>query len=194
MNMFIKTPEDGFHFSSDGIAIIEKQYGAKYMGYWTILRKSGWSDTPVDVFYQPNADASKGHSNYFGMFRPYKGQVMITDAASAFSEPITGLLTDDGEVIVSRYRHDCVVKGSYMIDGGRDYLRTSGNADSALVKITVVNGEFVFEEYKSQSQDQPIGEALREVLTIDAKNQNVGLFVEPPNKKLEVVSNQEQPK
>ena len=81
-----------------------------------------------------------------------------------------------------------------MIDGGRDYLRTSGNADSALVKITVVNGEFVFDEYKSQSQDQPIGEALREVLTIDAKNQNVGLFVEPPNKKLEVVSKQEQPK
>jgi hypothetical protein len=119
---------------------------------------------------------------------------MITDAASAFSEPITGLLTEDGEVLVSRFRHDYVTKGPYMIDGGRDYLRTSGNADSALVKITVVNGEFVFDEYKSQSQDQPIGEALCEALTIDAKDQNVGLFVEPPNKKLEVISKQEKPK
>jgi hypothetical protein len=35
-----------------------------------------------------------------------------------------------------------------MIDGGRDYLRTSGNnADGKLVKVTVVNGEFQFEVY-----------------------------------------------
>lgn len=74
--------------------------------------------------------------------------MLITDAASAFSEPITGLLTDDGEVIVSRYRHDCVQKGPYMIDGGRDYLRTSGsNTDGKLVKVTVVDGEFQFEVY-----------------------------------------------
>jgi len=73
---------------------------------------------------------------------------MITNAESAFSEPITGLLTENGEVIVSRYRHHCVIKGSYMIDGGRDYLRTSGNsADGKLVKVTVENGEFVLEIY-----------------------------------------------
>ncbi len=143
--MFIKTPS--FYFSPDAIAVIEKQYGAKYMGYWAIRLESGWSDTPVDVFYQPNPDVSKGHSHYFGMFRPYKGQVMITDAASAFSEPITGLLTEDGEVLVSRFRHDYVTKGPYMIDGGRDYLRTSGGADGKLVKVTVVDGEFEFETY-----------------------------------------------
>ena len=146
--MFIKTPENGFHFSTDEIAIIAKQYGAQYMGYWTIKRESGWSDQPVDVFYQPNPDVSKGHSHYFGMFRTLEGKVMITDAASAFSEPMTGLLTEDGEVIVSRYRHDCVIKGPYMIDGGRDYLRTSGNnADGKLVEVTVVNGAFELEIY-----------------------------------------------
>jgi hypothetical protein len=146
--MFIKTPESGYHFTTDEIAIIAKQYGAQYMGYWTIKRESGWTDQPVDVFYQPNPDVSKGHSHYFGMYRTFKGDVMITDAASAFSEPITGLLTDDGEVIVSRYRHHYVTKGPYMIDGGRDYLRTSGNtADGKLVKVTVENGEFQFEVY-----------------------------------------------
>jgi len=118
------------------------------MGYWAIKRDGGnWSEMPVDVFYQPNPDLSQGHSHYFGIFTVPGQGVLITDAASAFSEPITGLLTEDGEVIVSRYRHDCVQKGPYMIDGGRDYLRTSGNADSALVKITVVNGEFQFEVY-----------------------------------------------
>lgn len=146
--MFIQTPENGFHFTTDEIAIIAKQYGAKYMGYWTIKRGLNWSDQPVDVFYQPNPDVSKGHSHYFGMFRTFEGQAMITNAESAFSEPITGLLTDDGEVIVSRYRHDYVEKGPYMIDGGRNYLRTSGsNSDGKLVRVTVVNGEFQFEVY-----------------------------------------------
>jgi len=146
--MFIKTPESGYYFTTGETAIIAKQYGAQYMGYWTIKRESGWSDQPVDVFYQPNPDVNKGHSHYFGMFRTFKGDAMITKADSAFSEPITGLLTENGEVIVSRYRHNCVVKGPFMIDGGRDYLRTSGNsADGKLVKVTVVNGEFQFEVY-----------------------------------------------
>ena len=97
---------------------------------------------------QPNPDRSKGHSNYFGMYSAPGIGPMITNAESAFSEPITGLLTEDGEVIVSRYRHDYVEKGPYMIDGGRDYLRTSGNnADGKLVKVTVVDGEFQFEVY-----------------------------------------------
>jgi hypothetical protein len=35
-----------------------------------------------------------------------------------------------------------------MIDGGRNYLRTSGsNSDGKLVRVTVVNGEFQFEVY-----------------------------------------------
>jgi hypothetical protein len=80
--MFIKTPESGYHFSTDEIAIIAKQYGAQYMGYWTIKRGLNWSDQPADVFYQPNPDVSKGHSHYFGMFRTFEGQVMITNAES----------------------------------------------------------------------------------------------------------------
>ena len=143
--MFIKTPENGYHFDKNGIAKIEKHYGAEYMGYWTIQETNGnWSNSPVDVFYQPNPDVSKGHSNYFGMFHDYR-KVMICNAESAFSESITGILTDDGEVIVSRYRHDCVIKEDYMIDGGRDYTRSSGGK---FVNVTVKNGEFVLEEIK----------------------------------------------
>lgn len=140
--MFIKTP-DSYHFDHKlAIEMVEKHYNAKYMGYWTVKRENGeWSEMPVDVFYQPNPDVSKGHSHYLGLFTVPGTGVMITDAASAFSEPITGLLTDDGEVIVSRYRHNCVTKDNYMIDGGRDYVRTSGGK---LVEVTVVDGEFQF--------------------------------------------------
>ena len=142
--MFIQIPEDGYFFKKDKIKIIENHYGAKYLGYWAVKwsESLGWSSFPVDVFYQPNPDVSKGHTHYFGMHISERGDLMISNAESAFSEPITGVLTEDGEVIVSRYRHDYVVKDGQMIDGGRDYVRSSGGK---FVSITMSNGEFVLE-------------------------------------------------
>lgn len=149
--MFVKIPENGYWFKKDGIRKIEEKYGARYMGYWCTKSPNGnWNESPVDVFYQPNPDTSLGHTNYFGMFiktDPYTGKstgsVYITEASSAFSDPIAGIPTDDGEVIVSRYRHDYVEKGPYMIDGGRDYTRSSMHST---VKITVDGDKFVIAE------------------------------------------------
>jgi hypothetical protein len=142
--MFIKTPEDGYFFKKDKIKIIENHYGAKYIGYWAVKwsERLGWSSFPVDVFYQPNPDLSKGHTHYFGMHISERGDLMISNAESAFSEPIAGVLTEDGEVIVSRFRHDYVTKDGQVIDGGRDYTRSSGGK---FVEVTVKNGEFVLE-------------------------------------------------
>jgi hypothetical protein len=142
--MFIKTPTDGYWLNEAGIKKTEELYGAKYMGFWCTKRSDGnWNDTPVEVFYQPNPDTEKGHNHYFGLFkRMGNGVLFITDATSAFSDPIMGIETDDGEVIVSRYRHDYVEKDKYMIDGGRDYLRTSGGP---FVRIRVEGPEFVIE-------------------------------------------------
>jgi hypothetical protein len=143
--MFINTPTDGYWMKEAGIKKAEELYGAKYMGYWCTKRLNGesWNDNPVDVFYQPNPDESKGHKHYFGLFLQGPNSALyITDATSAFSEPIMGIETEDGEVIVSRYRHDYVEKGKYMIDGGRDYLRTSGGP---FVRIRVEGPEFVIE-------------------------------------------------
>ncbi len=149
--MFVKIPEDGYWFKKDGIQKIEEKYGAKYMGYWCTKAPGGyWNESPVDVFYQPNPDTSLGHTHYFGMFikrDPYTGEgtgtVYITEASSAFSDPIAGILTDDSEVIVSRYRHDYVEKDGRMIDGGRDYTRCSMHPS---VVITVDGDKFVVSE------------------------------------------------
>ena len=135
--MFVKIPEDGYWFKKDG--------------YWCTKRPNGgWNESPVDVFYQPNPDTSLGHTNYFGMFiktDPYTGKstgsVYITEASSVFSDPIAGIPTDDGEVIVSRYRHDYVEKDGRMIDGGRDYTRSSAHQS---VIITVDGDQFVVSE------------------------------------------------
>ncbi len=149
--MFVKIPEDGYWFKKDGIRKIEEKYGAKYMGYWATRNSRGnWNESPVDVFYQPNPDTSKGHTHYFGMFiknDPFTGEgtgsVYITEASSAFSDPISGIPTPDGEVIVSRYRHDYVTKDGRMIDGGRDYVRASMHPT---VMVTVDGDKFVVSE------------------------------------------------
>jgi hypothetical protein len=143
--MFINTPKDGYWLKESSIKKVEDIYGAKYMGYWCTKGLDGesWNESPVDVFHQPNPDVSKGHSHYFGIFINIQKEAMcIIDAISAFSEPMSGIVTDDGEVIVSRFRHDCVQKNKYMVDGGRDYFRTS---DGPIVRIHVEGPEFTIE-------------------------------------------------
>jgi hypothetical protein len=141
--MFVTIPNEGYHFSQSQIKGIEEKNNAKYMGPWCTQRlKGGWNERPVDVFYQPNPDTEKGHKHYFGMFIQ-DGTVWITDATSAFMDPITGIVCEDGEVIVSRYRHDYVTKGDRMIDGGRDYVRASLHSSAT---VTVVDGEFIIKE------------------------------------------------
>lgn len=141
--LFIKIPDQGYYFNNHGIATIEEFYGAKYMGYWcTKNSKDHWNEVPVDVFYQANPKTELGHSHYFGMYIQNE-QVMITNAESAFTDPIIGMICEDGEVIVSRYRHDYVEKGDRMIDGGRDYVRTSGHPTAT---ITVEGDRFIIKE------------------------------------------------
>jgi len=141
--MFIETPKDGYWLKEVAIKKVEDLRNAKYMGYWCTKRLDGksWNESPVDVFYQPNPDIEAGHSNYFGMYIRDRN-LFITDAASAFSEPIIGSICDDGEVIVSRYRHDYVAKKGAMIDGGRDYTRTNM---CKTTRVIVDGGEFVIE-------------------------------------------------
>lgn len=142
MEYYINTPKDGYWIKEDGIKKVENLRSAKYMGYWCTKRLDGesWNEQPVDVFYQPNPNYDLGHSNYFGLFFR-NNSLFINDAQSAFSEPINGIICDDGEVLVSRYRHDYVSKNGRMIDGGRDYTRCSLH-DGILVEVK--DGEFIF--------------------------------------------------
>lgn len=141
-------PTNSYNFANESyIRAISRQYNAKYLGSWTIKNSMGnWSERPVEVFYVTDPDRSKGHSNYFGIFTR-ANDIVICNAESAFSEPITGILEDD-LVYVSRYRHDYVAtpKGS-IIDGGRDYLRVPALIKgSSFVTIRNIDGEFIFEE------------------------------------------------
>lgn len=132
-----------FYFTEDGIKKIEEMRDATYMGYWCGRTKDGgWAERPLDVFYQAEPDVEAGHTHYFGLLLA-DNRILITSADSCFSEPMSGILEND-TVYVSRYRHDMVsTPGGKIIDGGRDYLRTS-EAESSLVTVEVEHGEFKF--------------------------------------------------
>lgn len=119
--------------------IVEKMRNAKYLGAWSIKTKDGaWSLHPVEVFYQPVLK-DPSHSHYFGIYLDSEGRPWICNAESAFAEPIYGVVADDGEIVVSGYRHDYRQSqdGSAFIDGGRDYTRTNRPA----IELTMVDGE-----------------------------------------------------
>lgn len=143
--MHVKIPEVGYWLTdSRSLPLLEDKYNAEYMGYWCIKDANGnWTESPVDVFYNANPDVSKGHSNYFGIYRQ-NGTLMICDAKSAFVDPLIGLPCEDGEVLISKYRHDYVEKDGKSIDGGRDYLRTSNIAEC--INVFVIDGEFKFND------------------------------------------------
>ena len=65
---------------------------------------------------------------------------MVSDGISVTEEPIVGIIDDD-EVIYSRYRHDYRVgKTGIMIDGGRDYIRSSNADPDKYVNLVIREG------------------------------------------------------
>jgi hypothetical protein len=122
---------------------VESKYNAKYVGEFCLRTKDGgWSDSPVAVFYQPNPDTSKGHSEYFGILSQM-GTVYITNAISAAEVDIQGVQYGD-EIIYSRFRHDfrSDSTGKVFVDGGRDYLRWGGDMEHAkVVTLRIIDGE-----------------------------------------------------
>lgn len=130
---------DNSSYQPINIPVVEKRYGGKFMGDFVTKRPDGsWNEIPVAVFYQPNPDLSQGHTHYFGIF-VQNGDVYITNASSITDELFTGIVSDEGEVIFSRYRHDYTTStdGSVFIDGGRDYVRCDN--PNRLVQLQIVD-------------------------------------------------------
>lgn len=137
------------------IDVIEEEYKAKFIGDFALKTKDGgWSDFPIAIFYTPNPDTEKGHSHYFGVWASNKTSIhptpsiYITNGESAFSQPIVGVIADNGEIIFSRFRHDYHTSqdGSAWIDGGREYVRT--NKPDTLVQLIIVDDHLEIKQTK----------------------------------------------
>ena len=130
---------------------VEQHYNGKFIGDFCIKTSDRyWSEQPWAIFYNPNPPKPE-YSNYFAI-NVRDRSIIITDGQSAFDEPITGIVADDGEIIFSRYRHNFVTSkdGSVWIDGGRDYTRSSMGR---FIQINVHEGQFVISEVRVNSDE-----------------------------------------
>jgi hypothetical protein len=96
------------------------------------------SDVPVDIFYRDTSHPEFGNK-YFGLYISSEG--LIISNADKVEDFTFGMVEDDdGDLQYSQYHHDYKsFNNGNMIDGGRQYVRSSLNS-----KIYVVrNGEFV---------------------------------------------------
>ncbi len=112
----------------------EKAFNGTYIGDFAIKDKNGnWTEIPVAVFFNPKPDLDKGHKHLFGLFM--RGHSLIICDASIVGEvEWSGALAQNGEILISTYRHDYKKSsdGTAIIDGGQDYIRSNG---CELVKI-----------------------------------------------------------
>jgi hypothetical protein len=103
------------------------------------------SDVPVDVFYRETPHPEFGN-RYFGLYYDnYRDNVMITNA-DIVEELEFGMIKDkDNQWWYSASHHDCIFvdEGNQMIDGGRRYIRSTGNHTVFKIK----DGKFEALEY-----------------------------------------------
>jgi len=92
------------------------------------------SDVPVDVFYRATPHPEFGN-RYFGVYHDhFRGHTMITNADYVESLEF-GMIEEDGKYYYSQSHHDYkVLNNGKMIDGGRQYIRSSGGAISMRIK------------------------------------------------------------
>lgn len=97
------------------------------------------SDMPVDIFYRETPHPEFGN-RYFGLFYDPAERVMIINA-DLVEEFEFGMVENDvGDLEYSQSHHDYkLFENGNMIDGGRQYIRSSLGCDVYRIK----DGEFV---------------------------------------------------
>jgi len=99
------------------------------------------SDVPVDVYYRATPHPEFGN-HYFGLYYDrVRDHMMITNADIVESLEF-GMIEVDSKYYYSQSHHDYKVVESKMIDGGRQYIRSSGDA----VAMRVKDGKFYIKE------------------------------------------------
>ena len=120
------------HYPITKIETVENYYSEKDGVPVNHVCTTEFHDTIADVFYRPTPHPEFGNKYFAVLFRDDKPYIANADRV----EDLTfGMVeNDEGQLEYSRSRHDYKsFKNGNMIDGGRDYIRSSGN-----VKVFVV--------------------------------------------------------
>jgi len=131
------------HFPVTNTSVVEAHYSKKdnvpvtYVCTTDLKR----SDTPIDIFYRETPHPKFGN-RYFGIVPNFEDGSYTIFNADRVEDLTFGLVEDDdGNLQYSRSHHDYKsFDNGNMIDGGREYIRSSFNR----VDIYVVrNGKMV---------------------------------------------------
>lgn len=102
----------------------------------------------ADIFYRETPHPEFGN-RYFGLYKsPITNNLMITNADNIENLDFEMVEVND-QLHYSQHRHDFRSVGDVSIDGGRAYLRLVGNVSHPVVKLKVLNGNFV--EYEDET-------------------------------------------
>lgn len=123
---------------------VEKHYGCRYVCEWNTISKAGKvNNSPVALFWQevPHPEGS----NWMGVFLNSDSNPYVMDGQSASRLPIRGYVSQEGQVLFSKYRHDFRQSndGSVTVDGGREYTRLLGDVRCASVWLLPQCGKLV---------------------------------------------------
>ena len=117
---------------------IEKRRNAKFVGEFASNKHS--TETAM-LFYQETPPV-EGYSKYFVVYQnSVTGMYMVASGETMSKAIRTGVLTDKGDFIYSRNRHDYILHGTDMVDGGDSYLRC--NEGATLIDFKIVKDKLV---------------------------------------------------
>jgi len=132
---------DTYGLDLEGIRKIEKLRSCRYVCEWNTTDDRGQAhENPVLLFW--NDVAHPQGSNWMGLFRSNK-EWYVKDGITASRLPINCAVSNDKQVLFSKYRHDFRSSrdGSVTVDGGRDYTRMLGNIHCERVWLAPYQGE-----------------------------------------------------
>ena len=126
------------HYPITKIEQVEKVYSEKDGVPVKHVCTTEFRDFVADVFYRETPHPDFGNKYFAILFREDQPYIANADQIENFTFGMVE--NDDGQLEYSQSRHDCKsFKNGNMIDGGRDYIRSSGK-----VKVfTVKDGKLV---------------------------------------------------
>ena len=116
-----------FHgVTPEGIRKIEESRSCRYVCEWNIFTDRGSaSPAPRMIFW--NDVAHPRGSNWMSLWND-GGSYYVGDGITASRLPIQAYVSDDGQAVFSKYRHDFRSSrdGTITVDGGREYTKLMG--------------------------------------------------------------------
>lgn len=113
--------------------MVELKMNAVFLADVGIVDDKGTHHTQTGALFWQETPPYPEYSNYFLIFQQ-NGRAFITSGANSAAQVINAYITEAGEVVYSRHRHDYRQSktGGFAIDGGRDYVRIIGDTGRAV--------------------------------------------------------------